>query len=173
MPTQVRIKPEPIPITVPIDVIGQTQTFDPDNDDAIMEDAPAVQAKAKATKKPRVPYASEISKAVDSNAILQRALNAPITVSVKEIMGVSKELSSLMQDALRYRKPAQDAANFAGNAIYQHTHIPAPKSPQGILIRVPMEIDGQSIQAIIDTGSTLNIMHHNFAKMLRRPINRS
>jgi len=162
-----------IPVVVPMDIISQTQTFDPDDDDEIMEDAPAT--KAKAPKKPRLPHASTVSKAVDPNAILNKALNAPITLTVKEIIGVSKEISTLMQDAIRYRRPIQSAevANFTGGNGVNHSQAHAISLPQGVLIKVPMEIDGMKIQAIIDTGSTLNIIHQQMSKMIRRPVNRT
>jgi hypothetical protein len=94
---------EPTQVQIPMDIIDQTQTFDPDDDDAIMKDIESPQIKAKAPRKPRVPHASEILKIVDPYRILDKTLNAPTMLSVREIIGVSKEVSGLMQDATRYR----------------------------------------------------------------------
>jgi hypothetical protein len=175
----VRVKQEPVSIPVPLDIHDQAQTFDPDDDDdIIMDDSPQARTKA-AVRKPRLPHASQISKTVDPRAILDKAFNAPITLTVREIIGVSKEVSSLMQDAIRYRRTAEVEQNVSaavttanppkkkGVAYHQHNH------RQGTLIKITLECDGHPIRAIIDTGSTLNIMHQQvYEKAVRRPINR-
>jgi hypothetical protein len=164
-PTAIRVKPEPVEI--PLRIYEQPQTFDPSNDDAIMEDVSDPQPKAKTPRKPRVPHASVLSKIVDPQDILEKTLDAPITLSLREIMGVSKEISTLMQDVVRYKKstPPEAVTNLAENKPNTH-------HGHGPLITVRMTIDGNPVMAIIDTGSTVNIMHKKVFDLLYRPINR-
>ena len=142
IPTQVQVKPEPTEMRVPMNSIDQSQTFDPDDDDAIMEDI-TTQTKNKGPRKPRVAHSSEVSRIVDPHKILERALDAPITLTLKEIIGVSKEVSSLMQDAIRYKRPAAPIQSTVANLAEEGTEVTNPQfliTPprQGALIRITM-----------------------------------
>lgn len=162
----------------PIDV-GK-RTFDPLDDDAIMDDefgdtdAPKPKKKslptAKETKgKPRevrfepvkrVPKQSEVQSQVDQLQILGKVLNTPVTLVVGEVFGISKEMSHHLQDVL---KPKPPAVNLVASSFITKT--------RALLINLPVEIDGNPITAIIDTGSQLNIANKRTWKtMINRPM---
>ena len=154
----------------PVDV--HETTFNPENDNDIIEDE--TEPRTKITRKPIIAHASAISKEVDPHVILNRALNAPLTMSVGEILGISKDLSTLMQNVTKYKRPITNSeepsvpkktTNFADSVLL--AQVP------GVLIKIMMECDGNSISAIIDTGSTLNIMHQRIYEKLQRPINKT
>jgi len=169
--TPIRIRQEQLPEVTPVDVHENVQTFDPDNDDAIIEDISAT--KIKAQRKPRAPHSSAISQKIDPKDILKRIWNAPFTITVQEIMGVSKDVSRLMNEEIKYKKtPTEEEANHVTNGMAQYIDKSSPPT-QGILIKIQMSINGRPVTAIIDTGSTLNIMRDRFADSLRLPINRS
>ncbi|KIP02205.1 hypothetical protein PHLGIDRAFT_79469, partial [Phlebiopsis gigantea 11061_1 CR5-6] len=170
VPRAVNSTPAPeIPVGYPRPV------FDPNNDDHIMEDEPRpVQAKhrdepphmqsphSEPEKRPktelekRQPRRSELQAFVDTKLMLEKVLRAPITVAIGELLAVSKEMSNQVQDVIKYRSSKPEAKDSNTN------------SP---LIKIQLECFGESIVAIVDTGSQLNIVNHNiWKKRVARPM---
>jgi hypothetical protein len=160
---------ETIPVTVPIDV--HQPTFDPDNDEEIMEDV--INSKVKSTRKPASPRVSKVSKVVSPLNVLEKALGTSMSISVGELLGVSKEVSTLLQDAIRFKKNAseedsskkksQETVNINTENVYSLR--------SGPLIKISVECNGNPIRAIIDTGSTCNIVHQQvYERFIKSPI---
>ncbi|EKM49115.1 uncharacterized protein PHACADRAFT_107488, partial [Phanerochaete carnosa HHB-10118-sp] len=157
-PTPIPVAPRPVPIEV------KPAAFDPADDDAIMEDAtvpPADQRRKKQTGRPmehagneepaqKRPRRSEIQEHVNPKTMLDRVLNAPITVAVGELLAVSREMTQQVQEVIRPKNEFA-AACMAATAF--------PCRQKGQLIRLRLECDGIPITAIVDTGSQLNIAH--------------
>ncbi|KAH9925198.1 uncharacterized protein B0H18DRAFT_1119623 [Fomitopsis serialis] len=115
---------------------------------------------AKTEPQKRVPRQSQVQAQVDPWNVLAKALNAPVTLPVGEIFGISKEMSAHLQEVLKPKAPPKNivAAAFG------------PRS-KGALIYLRMEVDERPVTAIIDTGSQLNIASRKLWKThLNRPM---
>ena len=169
-----KTRQEPIPTVVPIDVHERTPNFDPENDQDIIEDISS--DKTKTQRKPRMPYASTVSSEVDPVDISKKILSTPVTLTVGQIAGASKEVSSSLLQLLKYKKvstpESDETVNQIDNDVTHHVQ-DIHSSSQGVLIKIKMEINDVSLKAIIDTGSTCNIMHYNVFKMLGLPIDKT
>ena len=105
---------------------------------------------------------SAVSAQVRPVDVMNKILNTPITLAVGEVMGVSKDVSSLIQDILKPKtQPAKIAAATASYLIGK---------TRGTLIRLNVECDNVPISAIVDTGSQLNIISKQLWRTLGRPM---
>ncbi|KAI0632636.1 hypothetical protein C8Q77DRAFT_1058494, partial [Trametes polyzona] len=159
----------------------QRPTFNPDNDTEMIEDRTQPQQQKTQTprasqqtqpnqstpntqaERARAPVRrSQLNREVDSDDILNKILNSELTMSVREVVGVSKEVASRLQDVLKVRR-ADFVAPPASNLIT------TPATP---LIRVEVECNHKPVSFIVDTGSQLNIISEKVCKnIVRRPIN--
>jgi hypothetical protein len=170
IPTQSHVREQSIPVQVPVEV-HPPPIFNPEYDDEIMEDVPVV--KTKVVRNPRVPHASSVSKDVDAQDVLEKVFAAPIVLPVRDLLGLSKDLSKLMADAIRYKRTSpKQVAQSAGDQAVNHAVSYAGTKISEELIKVPMRIGGIDVDAIIDTGSTINIMCKDVFKQLSLPINK-
>ncbi|OBZ70647.1 hypothetical protein A0H81_09377 [Grifola frondosa] len=131
---------------------------------------------SKPVEKPRtmVSRTSAISKEVDPTAIMNRILNTSLTVSVGELIGVSKEVAQQVQNVLKVKKTeaAEVAANLVpGLAANFVTDISETRSP---LIRLTMNCRTRPVNFIIDTGSQLNVISEKVWKsIVQTPMDKS
>lgn len=108
------------------------------------------------------PRLSQLSKEVSSNTILNKILDSTLSMTVREVVGVSKDVAGRLQDILKVRK-AEFVQLPATNLVTAHT---------GALIRVEVECNHKPVSFIVDTGSQLNIISEKVCKnIIRRPIN--
>ncbi|KAI0371197.1 hypothetical protein BV20DRAFT_909024, partial [Pilatotrama ljubarskyi] len=106
--------------------------------------------------------ASQLSKKVDPNAVLEKILDSSVTLSMREVVGVSKEVASCLQDALKVKR-ADFVSAPASNLV---------TTTPNQLIRLTMECNQRPVSFIVDTGSQLNIISEKVCKsIVRRPIN--
>ncbi|KAI0038538.1 hypothetical protein FA95DRAFT_1505453, partial [Auriscalpium vulgare] len=127
--------------------------------DAIMEDIsthPTPRAKiARAPKKPalevqRGARQSTITAAVDPARVLGDVLNTPVSVKLGDLLGVSRELTSVLSENMKKKPvPAIEPAK---------TYSVRAAPTKGELIRVNFMCNGESVDAFVDTGSELNIL---------------
>ncbi|KDQ57380.1 hypothetical protein JAAARDRAFT_89435, partial [Jaapia argillacea MUCL 33604] len=98
-----------------------------------------------------VPRKSAIAKSVSANEVLTRILATPVTMSVEEVVSLSKDVASEFQELLKVRRkePSINVA-YAGDS---------QRFVGGPLITIPVEINGKKVRAIVDSGSELNIMN--------------
>jgi len=114
----------------------------------------------------RAPRKSAISAHVDPFKLLNHVLNAKVELAVGEVFAVSRELSNLLAESI---KPKSTKAQVPVGLTTSGSGFRA--KTRGLLIKVTMECDGNPIQAIIDTGSQLNIVNEQVCKsLIRRPI---
>lgn len=193
-PRQQRPPFQPVNPGLPKPVEVDTPTFNPNNDDEIMEDvpnkpskgkqagtrpenAPAAPSKDEAPKlNPRV---SELQNHVDPSQILDKMLSAPVNLKVGEIMAVSKEMAQRMQEVLKPKstKSAPEATSkwvYADEPTTDHGAATVaafmPKT-RGQLIKMTMFCEGVPIDTIIDTGSQLNICSKKVWQLcIKRPM---
>lgn len=108
------------------------------------------------------PRLSQLSKEVSSDTILNKILDSTLSMTVREVVGVSKDVAGRLQDILRVRK-AEFVQLPTTNLVTAHT---------GALIRVEVECNHKPVSFIVDTGSQLNIISEKVCKnIIRRPIN--
>jgi hypothetical protein len=142
-----------------------------DSEDIIMDDEPTVRkdlekrvtktfqdnSNTKATTRQRV---SELAAKTKPEKILESVLRTPIRLEVGELLGTSKELSGILANAI---KPKSVDSKVEAHSVWTKT--------RGLLIKIAMHCDGQAINAIIDTGSQLNIVNkHIWKTIINRPI---
>ncbi|RPD69681.1 hypothetical protein L226DRAFT_471296, partial [Lentinus tigrinus ALCF2SS1-7] len=117
---------------------------------------------------------SDVAKHVHPLNILDRILNTPLTMSVGEVIGTSKEVSQHLQDVIRAKRavaqPQQEGVNHAdflsAAVIYTKSRRP--------LIHLTVQCDGNPIDAIVDTGSMMNIVSRRVWKeSIPRPYDKS
>ncbi|EPQ50261.1 hypothetical protein GLOTRDRAFT_134130 [Gloeophyllum trabeum ATCC 11539] len=177
-----KAKPEDISL-VPIEV--HERQYRPEREDVVMEDdsrerakrvpkpgeksGPMLGTKPEASEKWKraIPLQSKISETTNSNKVLDKILSTPLTLSVGEVIGVSKDITHQLQDAIRYKRPTQPQ----NGTLVAHTVITHDRDA---LIKLSMECDGRPLDAIVDTGSQLNIVHKKVWQLyIRRPMDRS
>jgi hypothetical protein len=163
--------PEPVPMEI------HKPRYDASKDAQIIED-PRVKKKdfhkrpendlpeeGKMVEK-RFPRRSAVSEQVNVMGVLDHVLNAKVELAVGEIIGVSRELSGQLANVIKFRPGKHgDAVGLTtfGNSFRTKT--------RGLLIKITLECDGNPIEAIIDTGSQLNIVNEKICKSkIRRPI---
>ena len=180
----------PVPAAVPTTIIPieiQQPTFDPKDDDAIMEDITnTMPAKANATisteksKKTRGPAAqSTLMQATNPMDVVGRILNTPLTLPIGDVIGVSKDIATTLQDLIRTRRPNgalnppappfQFKSNSASTNAVNPSFLARPRNFE--LIYFNVELNGELIPACLDTGSSISLVHPKVhQKCIRLPV---
>ena len=175
---------DPVPVAkraneiVPVEV--ERPRFDASKDDQIVEDK-AKEGKIQKGSKDELPEEgkltekkpgrqSAISEHVNVLGVLDQVLNAKVELAVGEVIGVSRELSGQLANAIKFR--ALKSMEPSGLTTLSAQGLsPNRTKTRGLLIKIMMECDGRPIEAIIDTGSQLNIVSEKACKSsILRPI---
>lgn len=119
---------------------------------------------------------SVVSAQVDPVRVFNECLNATVNLRVGEVIAVSREIQTLFSDAIKPKTPKTPAAvELATGQVNsgQMSRFPkAGKGAHGALIKITVEYNGHPIEAIIDTGSQLNIVHERVWKqIIKLPMN--
>ncbi|KAH8069337.1 hypothetical protein BXZ70DRAFT_873315, partial [Cristinia sonorae] len=166
-------KAPPARTITPTDVI--TSRFDPTRD-VIMEDATAprtarqqekqVAGPSRAIGRKEVvkaaPRKSVLSERTTPDKLLEQVLSSPVSVTVGEVLGSSKEVSHCLQEYLKYKK---------ADVVVGSTNI--VRTSREPLIRLPMNCNGHSVDFVVDTGSEINLISQEVWKRLKLPMDRS
>lgn len=104
---------------------------------------------------------SAVSDHVNSFDVLNRLLGTKVELAVGEVIGVSRELSAMLSDTIKMK---------IGKLVVGFMAYDSPYKPKtcGLLIRISMECNREPIEAIIDTGSQLNIVSSKVCKSVIR-----
>ncbi|KAH9885624.1 hypothetical protein C8Q73DRAFT_659535, partial [Cubamyces lactineus] len=119
----------------------------------------------------RQPMQSKVSQHVQPMNILDRILNTPLTMSVGEVIGTSREITQCLQDVIKNRRQTATettpkSLNVPENISAAMVHLQS-KRP---LIEIMMHCDGMPIKAIVDTGSMMNIVsEETYRNYIPRP----
>lgn len=144
------------------DQSGKIKTFQKERNEEVPN-------KARASMDKCLLRRSAVSAQVNPLAVLDEVLNAKVELAVGELIGVSRELSSQLANVIKPK--AAKANDSVGLTTIGSTF---RTKTRGLLIKVTMECDGNSIQGIIDTGSQLNIVNKKVCKSrIKRPIDYS
>ncbi|KIN97833.1 hypothetical protein M404DRAFT_31897 [Pisolithus tinctorius Marx 270] len=172
------------PVFVPVDV--HAPAFNGTRDDAIMEDVsvpkPSEQAPDSAEKpKKSKPAAttslsSSLSQSASSKAIVDQILLTPLTVSVGEVIGTSRDVSQHLQELMQFkRQPLMQQLIKSVTAVDGTppvaSYLALTSSP---LITINLSCNGRRVTGVIDSGSTLNVIRSGIAQsVIRMPIDMS
>lgn len=159
-------KPEPIPIDV-----DHPMHFDPADDSAYIDD-PAMHQDAPAPnqeKKKRVIPQNALQCAVNHEQLMRQVLDMPISLPMKDMLGVSETMAKSFQELLKKSTDASQmtqtnmttpaAQVFETNAQPQQATL-----KQYPLSIITVEVDGHPLDMIVDSGSEVNLVHRNIAK---------
>ncbi|KAJ7104378.1 hypothetical protein B0H15DRAFT_942371 [Mycena belliarum] len=112
---------------------------------------------------------SALAAAVDKQQIMDRILDTQVPLTFREILATSKDLRTEMMDLIRVKNVK---AVLLGNSR-NHPAFAALDWPRsdGTLIKVEMETGDQTVCAIIDTGSQLDVVRADVAALkIRRTV---
>ncbi|KAJ7120477.1 hypothetical protein C8R43DRAFT_959921 [Mycena crocata] len=124
---------------------------------------------------------SELSAEVNHDSVIRKVLNSEVTLSVKDVLGASRELSSALLEMIKVKNQGTHKVglsiegetctsnwiNDLDDTVVAQTRIPRSR---GMLIDIELECDGRKPMGIIDTGSQLNIVREDIAQMfIRKP----
>ncbi|KAK6992719.1 hypothetical protein R3P38DRAFT_2412574, partial [Favolaschia claudopus] len=116
---------------------------------------------------------SELAGTVDPKQVMERILDTEIKMSLREIMVTAKELRTEFQDLIKVKnvKAVLLGGTRGGFAV---DNIGWPRS-DGILIQIDLKTaEGRDINAIIDTGSQLDVVRQDVAAtIIRKPVDMS
>jgi hypothetical protein len=110
---------------------------------------------------------SEVSAQVKTIGVLNQVLNTCIDLAIGEVLGILKEVSTLLGDKIKIKsKPVAPITPIAASLLIATSFF---SKNCGLLIQLKMQCDGRPVTAIIDTGSQLNIVNKNICdtKMVR------
>uniref|UniRef100_A0A8H8CFT3 CCHC-type domain-containing protein n=1 Tax=Psilocybe cubensis TaxID=181762 RepID=A0A8H8CFT3_PSICU len=174
------------------------EVFDPADDDQIMEDVTPSLERGKSVTKPRAApqkRVSDISQTVDTMAILRRCLNQPVNATFGELLGVSKDLRTLLINSIKGKTLTVDEfkASLANGNLklsdkevldiirsaekdvpvqYMHeTNSVESLRAHEPLLRITLMCNGHELNALIDSGSTQNILSEQaWKKIVKLPM---
>ncbi|KAF9455967.1 hypothetical protein BDZ94DRAFT_1178794, partial [Collybia nuda] len=108
------------------------------------------------------PRQSEISTQIGDTEVVNNILNAPITLRVREVLASSRELSEQLTEMIKQKNTRPTAT----------AHAIITTKDRGMLICLSLECDGKTVNAIIDTGSQLNVVSKDiYQTIIRLPMN--
>lgn len=97
---------------------------------------------------------SDVSRHVQPQTILNQILNTPLTMSVGEVIGTSREVTQHLQDVIRAKcpqsvsGPSKQPELISAAMMYMRSW--------RLLISFTVYCDGNPIEAIVDIGSMMN-----------------
>ncbi|KDQ55053.1 hypothetical protein JAAARDRAFT_116138, partial [Jaapia argillacea MUCL 33604] len=100
------------------------------------------------------PRKLELSRKVDTGSILTRILATSCPMTIREVVGLSKDIAGELQDLLKAWKPETTSSTVA----YMEER-GSRRLLGGLLITVPVEVDGRKVWAIIDSRLEINILN--------------
>lgn len=142
---------EPVEFALPV--------HNPEKDDAIMEDD-TPQPPPVSLKQTRAPAKSNIARQQNPDGLYKKFMATPVLVSVEDLLAGNKDIADRVQLDLKKSRPEPAIVH---EILARSMDIPRArqdaKSRYDPLIRIWVECGGYRIEAIIDTGSQMNILN--------------
>ena len=160
----------PTPITI------DNTVFNPEREEEMMDEIVQVHNTDKRPRPvlKRKQRKSEIQSQVSIMKILTHIMDQQTTLSLRDLIGASKELAYQLREALKPKTIDIPEEVFVNQVeVLKNPTVAAVTIPRARerLIKLEMECRGKPVTAIIDTGSQLNIAHSRIWKnTLKRPI---
>jgi hypothetical protein len=129
------------------------------------------------------PRQSELSIKVDSNEVIKNILDTPVSISIGNLLGTSRDLAVKVNDMIRYKNPIMPTTQKVYNTqMRQEDSEMEPSMPpieqskriknfSRMLILIKLYCYGNPIWATVDTGSQINVVSKRIAdKHIRLPV---
>ncbi|TFK16892.1 hypothetical protein FA15DRAFT_606153 [Coprinopsis marcescibilis] len=117
------------------------------------------------------PRQSDLSSQVDTGNVVQQILDMQVSLPLQNILGTSKELSTSLQEVIRLKNKSTGISALVNNTGIYETFNGLSRPKNEVLIQLDVMYNGNSITAIIDTGSQLNVVSDQVANnVLKLPI---
>ena len=132
-------------------------------------------------QKPKYRLQSELGKTINVTDVVEKIMNAPIMLSIKDFLAVSPEMSGYIHEQTRRKRipvdteamasttelgATEQATTAVGNSYKLYYAISSGRAPVAINDKV-------CIQCLLDDGSELNIMSEDLYNELGHPIDRN
>ncbi|KAH8111639.1 hypothetical protein DFH11DRAFT_1792138, partial [Phellopilus nigrolimitatus] len=177
-----------IPVKIPKPIlkeIKQQPLQDHSDDDMAVDDQELIKKVAsgsnqtkQSTKVQKVMRQSDLTAKVNLQDMAERLFQNSYTLTTGELLGCSPGLSQLISDKLKI-KAQKSAEPVMGTSVSDEampTSFIARASfskTRGLLIRLQVSCHGMLIEAIIDTGSQLNVCNSQVWKGMHQPMDTS
>ncbi|KAF7800340.1 hypothetical protein EIP86_011590 [Pleurotus ostreatoroseus] len=114
-----------------------------------------------------LPRISDIQAQTNMNDVMNKIMKASVTMEVGEILRVSKEVAHQVAESFKPRSGTRANTKPAQKAIAHASVLAASLvlKAKGTLIKLVLECDGQTLNAILDTNSQLNIVNKKYWKL--------
>jgi hypothetical protein len=129
------------------------------------------------------PRQSELSIKVDSNEVIKNILDTPVSISIGNLLGTSRDLAVKVNDMIQYKNPIMPTTQKVYNTqMRQEDSEMEPSMPpieqskriknfSRMLILIKLYCYGNPIWATVDTGSQINVVSKRIAdKHIRLPV---
>jgi len=114
---------------------------------------------------------SSLSQNTSAKSIVDHILATPLTMSVGEAIGLSRDVSQHFQDLIRVKGQALPFVKHVQGTPPAAAYMCLTSSP---LITINLHCNDQPVKAVIDSGSTLNVVKASIAKsVIKMPIDTS
>ncbi|KAI6167537.1 hypothetical protein EDD17DRAFT_1468060 [Pisolithus thermaeus] len=115
--------------------------------------------------KPTAAMISSLSQSADPKAIVDRILATPMTMSMGEVIGASRDVSHHLQELIRYKhQPVIQSIRAVNGTPPVASYLALTSSP---LITINLTCNGLQVTAVIDSGSTLNVVKSSIHRHCR------
>ena len=129
------------------------------------------------------PRQSDLTARVDSKSVVEKLLKTPVSLSLEDVLGTSRELTNNLQDIMKLKNPKplptplptgntvqkvlnaslrKEAAEMEENYSPDFGREDTPQEKD--LIKLVLTCHGRPVTAVIDTGSQLNIVSPEIVK---------
>ncbi|THU76705.1 hypothetical protein K435DRAFT_813142 [Dendrothele bispora CBS 962.96] len=149
----------------PLPVDPNPTRFNPTSDDTIMEDLQKSSDKSPKSDKKRQPgntRQSELSASVDKDLIVNRLLNSSgFSVTMGELLACSPDIANKMMDMIKFKNAKTSLISVDADINWASASASSFLIDRHMLIRLQVTVEGREIDAIVDTGSMLNIVRQD------------
>ncbi|KAF8128284.1 hypothetical protein K438DRAFT_2000447 [Mycena galopus ATCC 62051] len=110
---------------------------------------------------------SEIQATVSLPGVMERLLDLEFPMTIREVLAASKDIRNGLQETMRLKNVKAVLMGEGSPVVANWTW---PRS-DGVLIRIEMEVSGRRVNAIVDTGSQLDVVRSDVAALvIHRPV---
>ena len=124
---------------------------------------------------------NEIALSTNPQRILQGIMNTTISIPIRELLGVSKDLRQYLKEQMKEKNTMLETVNAQVNFLstefeqkyrdvdngFRERWSTRNKSP---LIEIPVTLHGKEVWAIVDTGSEMNIISNKVVSNLKEGV---
>ncbi|KAG7089360.1 hypothetical protein E1B28_011050 [Marasmius oreades] len=115
---------------------------------------------------------TDLARRVDTREIVSQLLGTTIQMPLGDMLGVSKEVSSIFHELTKVKVPrATKTSKTVLAQVNSRPHTATYLTHNAQLIEILLEFEGNHIRAIIDTGSMINVISsRTYEAAIRLPI---